>query len=61
MPNLHMPTNSGVLGMWVKQPWRQTYLRLLVLTHNAKMYIEDEYQFTTYTWTSLNHRQPFPL
>jgi len=22
MPNLHMPTNSGVLGMWVKQPWR---------------------------------------
>src|SRR6218665_2871963 len=29
--------NSGVLGMWVKQPWRQTYVRLLVLTHNAKM------------------------
>jgi len=37
MPNLHMPTNSGVLGMWIKQPWRQTYVRLLVLTHNAKM------------------------
>ena len=41
MPNLHMPTNSGVLGMRVKQPWRQTYVRLLVLTHNAKMKIED--------------------
>ena len=32
-----MPINSGVLGMWVKQPWRQTYVCPLVLTHNAKM------------------------
>src|SRR6218665_2426779 len=28
---------SDVLGMWVKQPWRQTYVRLLVLTYDAKL------------------------
>jgi len=32
-----MPTNSVVLGIWIKQPWRQTYVRLFVLTHNAKV------------------------
>src|SRR6218665_3242259 len=26
MPNLHGPTSSGVLCIWVKQPWRQTYM-----------------------------------
>jgi len=37
MPNLHGPTSSDVLCMWVKQPWRQTYVRLLEPTHNAQM------------------------
>src|SRR6218665_3797764 len=39
MPNLHMPTDRGGLGMLVKQPWTHTYvgIRLFVQTHNAKM------------------------
>src|SRR6218665_2503486 len=48
--------SSGVLCMWVKQPWRQTYVCLLEPTHNAQMVHEEEYQFTSCFWFQIQSR-----